>query len=269
MKNKMKGATKLPKNHIMVGMTAFLFLLSAPLMVAIVDANAHVDEEHLIEYDEDSLFLRYQGHYTDTDGTSVRTEFVNYPNWNAYTPSENDGSYMILLSDLSSKTQDVLIALSYPSSESSSIFGSGEISKIVIRTPVGLSQIRYNGNFREDGAYKSIFFTETSPGVWEYEFSTAERLIYSSREIRDEKLTFYFSDEKKFPSDKVLEFSVEFYEDPTPYYYATFVWAAIGLLLLVCALFATDTVDAKTVTKGLKNAGKKAKKAVSGKGGKK
>ena len=252
MKNTVKEATKLPKNHIMVGMSAFLLLLAAPLIVAMVDESASIDTSDLIDYDETKLLGAYNLAYNNSGGTAVFGTGRPMATVNLFYPSENEGMYMIQTDGTSE-----VVSMNLTFGEDHPIL-SGAVTKVTIYTSLECTKLQYRMT-----TLHWFHFTQISPGVWEREFSTAERLMIKGVDRSDltspGTLNFQgFSD--NFPNDGIVEVGIELYGDQMPLYYASFVWGVVGVLLLLAALFATDTVDVKTITSKTKKAFKGGKK---------
>jgi len=114
--------------------------------------------------------------------------------------------------------------------------------------------------------------------VWEIDFSTIERLIFKGMDHLRQSFSFHFNTtgtDAVFPADGFFEFSVAAFASTTPVYYASGIAMTFGIVLIVCAIFATPWVSVKTIPqafgrvgKGIKSAGKNLKSKGKKKGGK-
>ena len=113
--------------------------------------------------------------------------------------------------------------------------------KIVVTTNLKLGSLYIQGYGSSTHATKNLYFNQTSPGIWEIELSKTDLLLLKNYPAGTLKMMQISAGNA--PLDGFVELSIDFYTTGQPVYYATIVWAFVGVLLIICAIFATDTVD--------------------------
>ena len=241
---------KIPANHIIVGLVAFALLLGAPAIVAMIDDSAHFDVTSPTKYDEVTLFSDIKYRIINTQLETVAL----IPGSIGSYPSENGGDYLID-SGLTSKYVWYMSFDIGNSSRDSPIDAGART--IVITTAEDLQKIELGivGKTWE-------FTQDDEPGVWILNIGIADMILLDNYTGRQTIQMFWTlgTGTSAFPSDGIFEFSIEFYDATIPIFYASFVWGAVGVILLITAIYASHLVKVGDVSKAIKKAFTRKKK---------
>ncbi|MCL2607703.1 MAG: hypothetical protein FWD92_04035 [Methanomassiliicoccaceae archaeon] len=248
----MPKTKKLPRNHVIAGLVALILILAAPAIVAAIDKEAHTLTADPVGYDEEELIQRINARNI---GTDLSTSAV-IPGWTAFYPSENAGSYLINTTLTARHIWHLDFLIGSAASGHSPII-TDNASTITVISDASLLGVTYNPTGLT-GQY--MHFDQVAPGHFVLNLSPAERLLlagYTDHEL----LTFRYwvsgPPVTTFPVSGIIEFSVSFERSPIPLFYASLIYGAVGILLLIVAVYSTPWVNQGTVTKALRGGGKK------------
>jgi|GEM_PF-5902611 len=220
---------KNPESAAVLSLLAVLLVCAMPAGVALIDSGASIDMDTPKEYDETTLFstitmVKLNGVATDTP----LTPFL--------FPSESGFGYMWAIGVPADSTATVHLRFN----DYSSVF---DAEKIVMHVnDPGISGIAV----RLSGAV-SFPLAETSEGIWEYQFSAVDRLKMKGMTGNPWPLmSIVWADT---PDDGFVDVSIELFEGSTSIYYASFVAGIAGLLLFLCAIFASPWVQVGTFSR--------------------
>jgi len=239
-----------PSKKTALSLLAIMMVMVIPAGVAMLDASASIETQNSFEYDEESLIKRYR---VASPPGETWDPMVAASAMNALYPSATGGTYIIDTGKSADMT-DVEVTIT-------NFVRSGDVKKIVITTDHALTKMVLIAH--DTGLpTKSFTMIQTSPGVFEYEFSNIEELMLKNYPHFNIK----FCDFTEQPVGGFLEFGIDMYDSSTPIYIASYVLAAVGLLLIICAIYATKWVNVGTVTGTIGKAGKGIKSTVTRKG---
>ena len=228
-----------------------MLILAAPAIVAIVDEAAHINIENPIEYNEENIFGVTRIGTASTD-VQIATNVKDV----ALLPSENDGFFLVDTKQTTVTNPDRMVLNLLPVVRD--MFSDGDVSRVVIYAEdstlvyLRITSAAY-GNY-------SLIFNEESPGVWVLDLSSVDKMkLKGSTEVHRLNIIYGAGNVPAF-----AEFSFAMYGDDIPLYYASLVWGAIGVLLIIVAIYSTHLVQVGDLSKKI---GKIFRR--KGKGGKK
>ncbi len=224
IKSKIKSATRLPGNAVVMSMMAVILLCGAPALISIIDDNAQ--SEHMIA----------MGSYTEAPTLGIGL------GWKADTPaeadktlsflaaSENDGTNVFVLNSLTSKAY--LDRINTGVYVDSSDFAAG-VSKIILHFDGDVKSIRFVPH-AENIPYSYANFKQIDDtNTWVLDIDQVMLAKLKSNDANG-NIQIYVGED----FDGTLSWTSETYAYTTiPY--GEIIIGGTGVLLMVCALLAT------------------------------
>ena len=229
--------SKSSSRAVALSLGALILITGCLGVVALLDSEDTYNVQNPVEYDEDSLFVSTTARYAE--GNNLWATPVS--NLVFLRPSETGGSYVFDMSAYLSGSYNIIaFRMDIPTVT--------KAKTIVVTTNMPVSDIVLSAS----GANIWNTMEKAEAGVFTYEFSTVDMLKLRSSSVTATGLNFFFNSTHPFPSDGIMEFSVDMYYSETPVHYVSSIVLVLGLIMIACAIFATPMVNGKDLKFSIK-----------------
>lgn len=236
-KSKVIRAFRAPSAPVVMSLMALILICAAPALVSVIDDKAATG----ITYQTPGL-TEAADKYSPSSTWSADTPADTVKTFSVIPGSENDGTTIITMDDLSAKEY---IKTVKGLNIDQSVFTDDKVRKIVLTFDTDdvrrVMLITYVGT---QPTYQESDFTEISDGVWELDVDSIALARLLSDDINEIDLRIAFN-EGAFPG----AFSMKAETFATyNIAYGEIIIGATGVLLIVCAILATPWVGTTGLT---------------------
>ena len=225
-----------PSRAVALSLAALVLVAGSLGIVAVLDQDASYGYEAEIDKNLSvSKWTYYNGAWAPTNNTV-----------NMLTPDQTGAGYLFDASSaVSQVTEKNLMQIRMTFDKIDGKFLHEGVKSVIVETTSPATLVRFQVF---DATTNVIFVMESvAPGLWVYEFSTTDILRLNGMTITQECLLFNFVGTDFISMGGYVEFNMSFYETSLPIYYASLLIGALGIVLIISAIYATDVVDVGTV----------------------